>query len=75
MIDLYQASIKGRGNQIETNVINGQGTMDPDDPYQVSLQESNYQIDENFIDNDGVIPLTHFDIFDFFEDPSGKLTI
>ena len=37
LVDLYQASIKGKGNQIETNFINGQGTMDPDDPYQVSL--------------------------------------
>ena len=46
--------------------------MDPDDPYQVSLQEANKQIDDNFIDNDGAIPLTHFDISDFFEDPSGK---
>ena len=37
LVDLYQASIKGKGNQIETNFINGQGTMDPNDPYQVSL--------------------------------------
>ena len=62
LFDLYQASIKGKCNQIETNFINGQGTMDPDDPYQVSLQEANNQIDDNFIDNDGAIPLTHFDI-------------
>ena len=47
--------------------------MDPDDPYKVSLQEANNQIDDNFIDNDGVIPLTHFDIFDFFEDLSEKI--
>ena len=75
MVDLYQASIKGKGTQIETNFINGQWIMDPDDPYQVSLQEANNQIDDNFIDNDGAIPLTHFEIFDFFKDPSGKLTI
>ena len=43
--------------------------MNLDDPYQVSLQEANKQIDDNFIDNDGAIPLTHFDISDFFEDP------
>ena len=73
LVDLYQASIKGKGNQIETNFINGQGIMDLDDPYQVSLQEANNQIDDNFIDNDGAIPLTQFDISDFFEDPSGKI--
>ena len=73
MVNLYQASIKGKCNQIETNFINGQGTMDPDDPYQVSLKEANNQIDDNFIDNDGVIPLTHFDTSNFFEDPSGKI--
>ena len=73
LVDLYQASTKGKGNQIEINFINGQGAMDPDDPYQVSLQEANNQIDDNFIDNDGAIPLTHFDISDFFEDPSGKI--
>ena len=44
-----------------------------DHPYQVSLQEANNQIDDNFIDNDGVILLTHFDISDFFEDLSGKI--
>ena len=43
------------------------------DPYQVSLQEANNQIDDNFLDNDGAIPLTHFDISDFFKDPSGKI--
>ena len=47
--------------------------MDLDDPYQVSLQEANNQIDDNFIDNDGAIPLTHFDISDLFEDPSEKI--
>ena len=75
LVDLYQASIKGKGNQIETNFINGQGTMDPDDPYQVSLHETNNEIDDNFINNVGAIPLTHFDISDFFEDPSGKWII
>ena len=54
-VDLNQASIKGKGTKIETNFINGQGTMDHDDPYQVSLQEANNQIDDNFIDNDGAI--------------------
>ena len=73
LVDLYQASIKGKGNQIKTNFINDQRTMDPDDHYQVSLQEANNQIDDNFIDNDGAIPLSHFDISDFFEDPSGKI--
>ena len=66
LVDLYQASIKGKCNLIKTNFINGQGTMDPDDPYQVSLQEANNQINDNFIDNDGAIPLTHFDISNFF---------
>ena len=47
--------------------------MDHNDSYQVSLQEANNQIDDNFIDNDGAIPLTHFDISDFFEDTSGKI--
>ena len=73
LVDLYQASIKGKRTQIETNFINGQGTMDPDDLYQVSLQEANNQIDNNFIDNDGAIHLTPFDISDFFEDLSGKI--
>ena len=47
--------------------------MDPDNPYQVSIQEVNNQIDDNFIDNDGAIPLTYFNISDFFEDPSAKI--
>ena len=47
--------------------------MDPGDPYQISLQEANNQIDDNCIDNDGVIPLTYFDISNFFEDPSEKI--
>ena len=73
LVDLYQASIKGKDNQIETNFINGQWTMDPDDSYQVSLQEANNQIDDNFIDHDSAIPLTHFDISDFFEYQSRKI--
>ena len=72
LVNLYQAFIKGKSNQIEINFINGQGTIDRDDPYQVSLQEANNQIDDNFIDNNGAIPLTHFDISDFFEDLRGK---
>ena len=47
--------------------------MDPNDPYQVSLQEANNQINDNFIDNDGAIPLNHYDISNFFEDRSGKM--
>ena len=47
--------------------------MDPNDPYQVSLQEANNQIDDNFIDNGSAIPLTHFDISDIFEYLSGKI--
>ena len=31
--------------------------MDPDDP---------------FFDDDGAVPLKHFDVYDFFEDPSDK---
>ena len=73
MVDLYQASIKGKDNQIETDFINGQGTMDPDDLYQVSFQEANNQIDDNFINNDGAKPLTHFNISNFFEDPREKI--
>ena len=73
LVDFYQTSIKGKGTQIETNFINGQDTMDVDYPYQVFLQEANNQIDDNFIDNDGAISLTHFDISDFFEDLSGKI--
>ena len=64
---------KEKVTKIDNNSINGQGTMDPDDPYQVSLQEANNQIDDNFIDNDGAIPLTCFDISDLFEDSSRKI--
>ena len=28
---------------------------------------------DHFFDNDGAVPLKHFDVFDFFEDPSGKI--
>ena len=28
---------------------------------------------QNFIDDEGVVPLTNFDISDFFEDPSENL--
>ena len=31
--------------------------MDPNDP---------------FFDDDGAVPLKHFDVYDFFEDPSGN---
>ena len=30
-------------------------------------------LDDPFFDNDGVVPLKHFDVSDFFEDPSGKI--
>ena len=58
LVDLYQASMKGKYKQIETNFIDGKDTMDPADP---------------FFDDDGVVPLKHFDVSDFFEDPSGKI--
>ena len=50
--------MKGKDKQIETNFIDGKDTMDPDDP---------------FFDNDGVIPLKHFNVLYFFEDPKGKI--
>ena len=53
--------------------MNDQGTIDPDDSYQVFLKKLTIKIDDNFIDNDVAIPLTHFNIYDFFEDPSGKI--
>ena len=49
--------MKGKDKQIETNFIDGKDTMDPDDI---------------FFDDDGAIPLKHFDVSDFFEDQSGK---
>ena len=58
MVDLYQVFVKGKGKQIETNFISGQGTMD---------------CDANFIDGDDMVPLTHLDVSDFFEDPGGKI--
>ena len=58
LVDLYQASMKGKNKQIETNFIDRKDTMDPDDP---------------FFDVDGAVPLKHFDVYDFFEDPSGKI--
>ena len=51
--------MKGKDKQIETNFIDGKDTMDPNDPV---------------FDDDGVIPLKHFDVFYFFfEDSSGKI--
>ena len=58
LVDLYQASVKGKGKQIETNFIGGQDIMD---------------CDANFIDGDDAVLLTHFGVSDFFEDPSGKI--
>ena len=58
LVDLYQASMKGKDKQIETNFIDGKDTVDLDDP---------------FFDDDGAVPLKHFDVYDFFEDPSGKI--
>ena len=58
LVDLYQASMKGKDKHIETNFIDGKDTMDPDDL---------------FFDDDGAVPLKHFDVADFFEDPSGKI--
>ena len=50
--------MKGKDKKIETNFIDGKDTMDPDDP---------------FFDDDGAVPLKHFDVYDFFEDPIGKI--
>ena len=50
--------MKGKDKQIETNFIDGKDTMDPDDP---------------FFDDDGAVHLKHFDVYDFFEDQSGKI--
>ena len=58
LVDLYQASMKGKDKQIETNFIDEKDTMGPDDP---------------FFDDDGAVPLKHFDVYDFFDDPSGKI--
>ena len=58
LVDLYQDSMKGKDKHIETNFIDGKDTMDPDDI---------------FFDDDGVVPLKHFDVYDCFEDPIGKI--
>ena len=58
LVDRHQASLKGKGKQIETNFIGGQGTMD---------------CDANFIDGDDAVSLTHLDVSNFIEDPSGKI--
>ena len=50
--------MKGKDKQIEINFIDVKDTMDPDDP---------------FFDDDGAVPLKHFDVSDFFEDPSRKI--
>ena len=55
------------------NYLNQMHALHKKDPYQVSLQEANNQIYDNFLDNDGAIPLTYFDISDFYKDPSGKI--
>ena len=57
LVELYQASMKGKDKQIETNFIDGKDTMDPDDP---------------FFDDDGTVPLKHFDVSDFFWRSKGK---
>lgn len=57
LVDIYQASVKGKGKKIEANFIDGQGTKD---------------CDANFIDGDDVVHLTHFNVSDFFEVPSEK---
>ena len=51
LVDLYQASMKGKDKQIETNFIDEKDTLDLDDP---------------FFDDDGAVPLKHFDVFYFF---------
>ena len=43
--------MKGKDKHIETNFIDGKDTMNPDDL---------------FFDDDGAIPLKHFDVSDFF---------
>ena len=55
LVDLYQAFVKGKGKQIETNYIGSQSTTNCD-----------------FMDGDEALPLTHLNVFDFFEDPSRK---
>ena len=50
--------MKGKDKHIETNFINEKDTIDPDDL---------------FFDDDGAVHLKHFEVSDFFEDPSGKI--
>ena len=50
--------MRGKDKRIETNFIDGKYTMDPDDP---------------LCDDDVAVPLKLFDVYDFFEDPSGKI--
>ena len=47
LVDLYQASIKDKGNNIEVNFLDDDG--------------------------DGGVDLTHFDVSDLFEDPTGNI--
>ena len=60
LVDLSQASMKGKDKQIETNFIDGKDTMDPDDP---------------FFDDDGAVPLKHFDVSYFLKIQVEKLAI
>ena len=73
LVDLYQASIKGKNKQIETNFIDGNDIMNFNDPHQVSPKEDGNQSNAKFFDDEGAVPLTNFDISDFFEDPSENL--
>ena len=73
LVDLYQASIKGKNKQIETNFIDGNDIMNFNDPHQVSPKENGNQSNAKFFDDEGAVPLTNFDISDFFEDPSENL--
>ena len=53
--------MKGKDKKIETKFIDEKDTMDPDDP---------------FFDDDGAVPLKHFDVSDFFlKIQEEKLTI
>ena len=52
--------MKGKDKHIETNFIYGKDTMDPDNP---------------FFDDDGAVPLKHFDVYDFLKIQVEKLTI
>ena len=48
LVDLYQASIKDKGKNIEANFLDDDG--------------------------DGGVDLTHFDVFDFFEDHTRNIS-